>query len=215
MKISNRRAGFTATELLVILAVVLVAAALLMGYLAQPNKNRKSPRIKCLNNLKNVGLAFRIFATDHGDRFPMGVSTNDGGSMEYIADGNPLMYFRALSNELNTPQMLICPSDKRKAATDFASLQQRNVSYFVGLDAKEDQPQMWLAGDRNLATNGRAVPPGPLELTTNMMVSWTSEMHVHQGHVALADGSVHQFNQQRLMDALGRTGQATNRLAVP
>jgi hypothetical protein len=215
MKISNRRAGFTATELLVILAVLLVAAALLMGYLAQPNKSRKSPRIKCLNNLKNVGLAFRIFATDNMDRFPMAVSTNEGGSMEYIADGNPLMYFRALSNELSTPMLLICPNDNRKAATDFASLQQRNVSYFVGLDATEHQPQMWLAGDRNLATNGRAVLPGLVELTTNMTVSWTSEIHVHQGNVALADGSVQQFNQQRLMDALGRTGQATNRLAMP
>jgi hypothetical protein len=215
MKTSYRRAGFTATELLVILAVLLVAAALVMGYLAQPKKNRKSPRIKCVNNLKNVGLAFRIFATDHGDRFPMAVSTNEGGSMEYIADGNPLMYFRALSNELSTPILLICPSDKRKAATNFASLQQRNVSYFVGLDAKEDQPQMLLAGDRNLAINGRAVPPGLVELTTNMTVSWTSEIHVHQGNVAVADGSVHQFSQTRLMDALGRTGQATNRLAVP
>jgi hypothetical protein len=38
---------------------------------------------------------------------------------------------------------------------------------------------------------------------------------LHQGNVAVADGSVHQFSQARLMDALGRTGQATNRLAVP
>jgi competence protein ComGC len=199
MKISNRHAGFTATELLVILAVLLVAAALVLPYLAKTRS--KSSRIRCVSKLKNVGLGFRIFATDHGDRFPMAVSTNEGGSMEYIADGSPLQHFLLLSNMVSIPRVLICPSDNRKAATDFASLQQKNVSYFVGLGAKEDQPQMLLAGDRNLATNGRAVLPGLVELTTNIMVSWTSEMHVHQGNVAVADGSVQQFYRDSVSPA--------------
>jgi hypothetical protein len=35
-----------------------------------------------------------------------------------------------------------------------------------------------------------------MTLTTNMMVSWTSEIHVNQGYVAVADGSVHHSVRQ-------------------
>ena len=39
-------------------------------------------------------------------------------------------------------------------------------------------------------------------------------MHKHQGQVAMGDGSVQQFDNQKFTAALGRTG-TTNRLAVP
>jgi prepilin-type processing-associated H-X9-DG protein len=46
-------------------------------------------------------------------------------------------------------------------------------------------------------------------------VSWTAELHVNQGNVLMADGSVQSFNQKSLQEAMINTGFATNRLAVP
>src|SRR6476661_5082188 len=40
-------------------------------------------RISCVNNLRQVGLAFRIWANDHGDKFPWQVAAKDGGTLEF------------------------------------------------------------------------------------------------------------------------------------
>jgi prepilin-type processing-associated H-X9-DG protein len=210
----GRVVGFTLTELLVIIGVVAVIAALLLPVLA--HVRAKSRRIGCVSRLKNIGLGFRIFATDHRGQFPMLAKTNEITLLQFGNDGAPVRYLVALSNELNTPTILVCPADKkRKVATSFRAVQQGNISYFVGLDTTELQPDALLVGDRNLTTNGRPVKPGLVELTTNLDVGWTSEMHNLQGNVAMGDGSVQQFSGPRLTQALRGTGQTTNRLAVP
>src|SRR5207237_1022660 len=140
---------------------------------------------------KQVGIAFRVFANDHGDTYPMNVSTNKGGSMEFVNSGEVFQHFRTMSNEMSTPKVLVCSSDTRRAAPNFSVLSNVNVSYFVSLDAQVTFPQMWLAGDRNLMTNGAPVGSGFLELTTNLTVGWTAQqMHKGAGNVILGDGSV-------------------------
>ena len=76
-KMNTQNWAFTLIELLVVIAIIAILAGMLLPALAKAKP--KAQRIKCVSNLKNVGLSFRIFATDNGDRFPMSVSTNDGG----------------------------------------------------------------------------------------------------------------------------------------
>jgi hypothetical protein len=135
----------------------------------------KAQRIKCVNNLKNVGLGFRIFATDNSDRFPMEISVQEGGSAEYNSGNAATLksnyyHFAVLSNELSTPKIIVCPSDQGKMeatnwTTDLKVLAEggtrggatiqpdRSHSYFVGIDAAETYPQSFLSGDRNMFNN--------------------------------------------------------------
>jgi len=62
----------------------LLAAMLLPAITGNGNTSPQGQRLFCVNNLRQTGLAFHNFATRHQDRFPMQVSTNDGGSLEYV-----------------------------------------------------------------------------------------------------------------------------------
>src|ERR1035438_7305571 len=126
MKTSSGRfsnQGFTLVGLIIIVAVLAILAAMLFPALA--SAKRKAKRIQCVNNLKQDGLAFRLWEGDNGDKYPMAVSTNKGGSMEYACD--VFRHFQVMSNELNTPKILVCPADDRTAAASFAKLKNQNV----------------------------------------------------------------------------------------
>jgi hypothetical protein len=177
-----------------------------------------STRIECINNLKEIGLACRIWEDDQGDKYPMFVSITNGGAMELIATGNVVATFQVMSNELSMPKILICPEDKKRlpAATNFSDIQLKNkISYFVGVDAKETQPQMFLSGDDNLAVGEVPAKSGLLEFSTNSSIAWTTTRHDHVGNIGLADGSIWQGTSSGLRRLLLDIGAATNRLAIP
>ena len=201
--------AFTLIELAVVTVVVAILVALVLPALT-PHRPPKWQ--SCVNNLKQVGLAFRIFANDNGGQYPFNVSTTNGGAKELVAPGATFLQFRVMSNELSTPYIVVCPADDRKRTTNWASLTESNISYFVGIDAAETLPSTLLSGDRNLSVNGVAVRSGLLGLTTNSVVGWTAEMHRGFGHVVLGDGSVQQANNASMR---GRRSGTSNRLLIP
>ncbi len=182
--------AFTLIELLVILLVLVVLSlCLIPGLVPEP----RQAKLGCVNNLKQVGLAFRTWCIDSAGDYPMQAPAAVGGTRELVGSGQVFVHFLVMSNELSTPKILVCPRDKAKvgAATFSSGLSDTNVSYFVGTDAKETDPQMFLSGDRNLASHGQPIKPGLFVLTTNnTSMSWTKAVHRFCGNVGLADGSV-------------------------
>jgi prepilin-type processing-associated H-X9-DG protein len=208
----------TLIEVLVVVFVLAVLALILLP--TGPHAKRHPARIVCVNNLKQIGLAYWIWAGDHNNKFPMQVSingTNGGGTMELINGRNAWVNFAVMSNELAVPKILHCPADKDQIApmnftTDFNN---SKISYFVGLDADPTQPQTILSGDDNFAIGGVPVKSGLLEFTTNKVVTWTTARHINAGNIGLADGSVQSVTTDGLQKLIQQTSVATNRLAIP
>jgi prepilin-type processing-associated H-X9-DG protein len=216
MKLGTQRRAhaFTLVELFISIAVIVIVAAVLLPALT-PGP-RRSKKINCTNNLKQIGLAFRTWELDYNDRFPLHVAVTNGGLMELVTNGLAYLHFQIMSNELSTPKILVCPSDAgRTLATNFTSdFKNQKLSYFVGLDVVESNDVTFLSGDRNIA-NGSQLSNHVLTLNTNVPSVWTPAIHVGQGNIAFADGSVEGLSSQRLQAALVATGIATNRLAMP
>ncbi|MFZ0828571.1 MAG: prepilin-type N-terminal cleavage/methylation domain-containing protein [Verrucomicrobiia bacterium] len=152
-RILRQKRAFTLIELLVVIAIIAILAALLLPALAAAK--RKAQRINCVSNLKQVGIAFRLWEGDNNDRYSMAVSTLYNGAKEriYTASAVPTPagsygltnVFTVMSNELSTPKILYCPADSgaggslppgtlglgavgatRSAATNFAILAVNN-----------------------------------------------------------------------------------------
>jgi type II secretory pathway pseudopilin PulG len=205
--------AFTVVELLVIIAITVLAAAVLLAGLARAKQRAR--REGCVNNLKQIGLGFKTWALDGGDYFVTGVSTNGGRAREFAMNGEVFRAFQVMSNELRAPKVLVCPADVRRPAPAFENgFGNSNLSYFASINAQDSDPEMFLSGDRNL-TNGPLSPNRLLLLNTNYPAGWTRAIHVRQGNIVLSDGSVQQFSIPGLKPALSNCWWHSNTLAFP
>lgn len=201
-----RARAFSLIELLCVIAIIAILAALLLP--AVSRAKTRATRLQCVNHLHQAGIAFESFAHDHNGQFPMTVPAAQGGSLEFVQNGSLIQgqfyfgfrHFQALSNDLVTPKVVVCPADIRVAGTNFSTLRNENVSYFVGVNAVPGQADSILAGDRNI-TNDFVGAVSSLQLGAGYALRWTRELHEFKGNLLFADGHVEEKSTPLLVPA--------------
>lgn len=176
----------TLLEVLVVVIVLAVLASMLLP--AVSRTHGCSGRISCVNNLKQIGTAYRIWENDNGDKYPAQQTYTNGGMQELLkssASAGQYTYlaYSIMQNEMGqSPEVVICPADLRMPNTNFyydprnapkgwpepqtyGSFANTNISYFIGVGAADTDPQSILGGDRNLGNGGVVDPKTGLVVT--------------------------------------------------
>jgi len=225
--------AFTRIELAVVVVIVVGWTSILLPRLVLKGRSSKIPPYNCVENLKEIGTAYRLWAGDNDNHIPADQTVAKGGWGDYLTniDQGALCWtnYLIMHNELGEyPKLLLCPKDERKPATNLTTDFKDNthISYFVGVSASDIYPQSIQAGDRNLGpgkvpdsdygyspTNGKgndvAVPiSGP--------VSWSLKMHSAgnasgYGNILLGDGSAQMTSSAAFIQTwLSRANPTTN-----
>lgn len=110
------RRGFTLVELLVVIAIIAILASVLLPALGKAKD--ESIRMKCVNNVKQLGMAMQMYGEDNGSLLPMAHGTVPWN------DNNPPPWTQLLVSYFSNTNLLMCPSYSQIYKTPF--------NYFMG-----------------------------------------------------------------------------------
>jgi prepilin-type N-terminal cleavage/methylation domain-containing protein/prepilin-type processing-associated H-X9-DG protein len=130
-------AGFTLIELLVVIAIIAILAAMLLPALAKAKQ--KAQGVACLNNNKQLALAWTMYADDNNENVPSTAAADPDGRRVWISGNmeplnnsttqmdpsdpsnwniNTDLINNALWNLLQNPAVYRCPADTRSCTVN-------------------------------------------------------------------------------------------------
>ena len=113
-----RRAAFTLIELLVVIAIIAILASLLLPALS--SAKARAWRIQCTSQMRQNGVAFNLFVTDHNDMYPPAGFHYTSGQMAWDSFLNKYLGGNAPDADLivgvldvaTSPKVELCPADR-------------------------------------------------------------------------------------------------------
>ena len=137
-----KRRVFTLVELLVVIGIIAILAAMLMPALQKARE--QANRSDCSSQLKQIGLSIIMYANENRGMTP---TVESGASIAHNADSLKILLEY---DYLKTLAVFICRSTKDSKASDIASFSDANCSYlyWAGLALTDFNAEMGMARDK-------------------------------------------------------------------
>ncbi len=209
--------AFTRIELAAVIGTFFALLLLVLPLLA--NNSLRSNQIGCLNNLRQIGIAFQAWGNDHDDLRPWFVPMEQGGTRLHPLRNNAFLHYTLFSNHIS-PTLLIDPAETartKRMATNWtyspaggflnASFANNALSYIVGCHTSLAETHDILSGDRNLQFGGISSCSYGFSQVFFLNASpsfrgWTNGPHGALGNLLFNDGRVEFTSSDRLRQVL-------------
>ena len=171
-KACGRRGGFTLVELLVVIGIIALLISILIPVLGRARD--QANRVACLSNIRQIGIAFRMYASDNKDWCPWAAPLNrpdlyadwihwrTGINNQGLASSAIAKYLgggQGLANNTALEKVFRCPSDRLQ---DRPSFTQYPYSYTMNIyfGSNGDYPQACAGPPTRFSTTRNASENG-------------------------------------------------------
>jgi prepilin-type N-terminal cleavage/methylation domain-containing protein/prepilin-type processing-associated H-X9-DG protein len=211
----NRKTGFTLIELLVVIAIIAILAALLLPALSKAKS--KAQRIQCLNNIKQLQLAWLMYPDDNNDFVPPNEISPGPPLLAWIygdvrQDTTTINIKNGVLYKYNTSTAIyVCPADRFvikfagqtypttrsfSISSDMGKPATSNMKYSTINDPKPVKALVFVDEDDNLNNPNNGINDGNIGIRPYPTLEWgdsPGRRHDNGATVSMADGHVEYY----------------------